>query len=202
MTKRSYQSTVRAATAQDTRTAILRAAMDLFVANGYVRTTVTAIADRAAVGVNTVYTSVGGKPALIRALAQEGADDATIDTTVTDIQTMTDGRLILRRTAEGTAEVTHRRAALLRMLVENATSDPAVAAAAELAVHRYRERLATTAEHLVAVGAVRFDSGRTEQILWFYFGLTAWSTVRELGWTWADGARWLADQAAAALLTD
>jgi hypothetical protein len=88
------------------------------------------------------------------------------------------------------------------MLTDNATSDPAVAAAAELAVGRYRERLALTAEHLAEVGAVRLDSARTEQILWFYFGSTTWATVRELGWDWADGARWLADRAAAALLTD
>ena len=202
MTKRSYRSTVRAAAAQETRDAILRAAMDLFAADGYVRTTVTAIADRAGVGVNTVYTSVGGKPALVGALAREGTDDAAIDTTLAEIQAMTDGMRILRRTAEGTAEVTRRREALLRMLRDNATSDPAVAAAAELAVRRYRERLTLTAERLAEVGAVRFDSARTEQILWFYFGDTTWSTVRQLGWTWADGARWLADQAATALLID
>jgi hypothetical protein len=75
-----------------------------------------------------------------------------------------------------------------------------VAAAAEHAVERYRERLALVADHLVAVRAVRPDAVRTEQILWFYFGQGAWRTVRGFGWSWEDGAAWLAAQAADALL--
>jgi AcrR family transcriptional regulator len=60
--KRSYQSTLREEQARRTRRAIVSAASALFVENGYVGTTVDAIAERAGVSRKTVFTSVGGKP--------------------------------------------------------------------------------------------------------------------------------------------
>ncbi|MFH8224582.1 TetR/AcrR family transcriptional regulator [Streptomyces sp. NPDC018057] len=199
MAKRVYRSVARAESARETRAEILRAAEELFAGQGYTRTTVAQIAECAGVAVNTVYTSVGGKPALIGALARESTDDEAITESVAAVLAETDPRRILRLTAEGTGEVTRRRSAFLHVMVDNAASDPAVAAAAEYAVSRYRQRLATVADRLVALGAVRCEA-RTEQILWFYFGTASWSTARELGWDWDETAAWLADQAASALL--
>ncbi|MFD8613128.1 TetR/AcrR family transcriptional regulator [Streptomyces sp. NPDC059631] len=200
MAKRVYRSVVRAESARETRAEILRAAEELFAGRGYTRTTVAQIAERAGVAVNTVYTSVGGKPALIGALARESTDDEAITESMAAVLAETDPRRILRLTAEGTGEVTRRRSAFLHVMVDNAASDPAVATAAEYAVGRYRQRLATIAGRLVTLGAVRCDAARTEQILWFYFGTASWSTARELGWDWDETATWLADQAASALL--
>jgi AcrR family transcriptional regulator len=200
MSKRPYHSIARAESARATRTEILRAAGELFAEQGYAQTTVAGIAERAQVAINTVYTSVGGKSALIDALVQDSTTDAIIDTSLSEILADTDGRRILRSIAESASEVTQRHTRILRILVDNASADPAVAAAAGFAEHRYKERLAIVAHHLVALGAVAADATRTEQILWFYFGFTAWATVRELGWDWPDAATWLADQAASALL--
>jgi AcrR family transcriptional regulator len=200
--RRTYTSTNRARAAEETRAAILRAAGELFTELGYTRATVAGIAERAQVALNTVYTSVGGKPALIEALARQSSEDARIDSAMAATLAATDGREILRITARGTGEVTRRQSAVLRVLVDNAASDPAVAAAAELATNRYRERVARVAAHLVEVGAVHVGVARCEQILWFYFGTTAWASVRDFGWDWADAADWLGDQAAAALLTE
>jgi AcrR family transcriptional regulator len=200
MAKRTYRSKVRTVAAGQTHTAILRAAEELFVESGYARATVSAIADRAGVALNTVYTSVGGKPALVEALAREGTEDEGIQTALAALLATTDGSEVLRLTAESTGEITRRHERVLNFLRDNATADPAVAAAAEHAVKRYRERLAIIADHLVALRAVRLDAVRTEQILWFYFGQGAWRTVREFGWGWADGGVWLAAQAADALL--
>lgn len=66
-TRRRYRSPSRAAQAASTRTAVLRAARDLFTAEGY-GVPVARIAERAGVAVDTVYTSVGRKPDLIRAV--------------------------------------------------------------------------------------------------------------------------------------
>jgi AcrR family transcriptional regulator len=165
-----------------------------------VQTTVAGIAERAQVAVNTVYTSVGGKPALIDALVQDSTADAIIDAALFAIHAETDSRRILHLIAESASDVTQRHSTILRILVDNASADPAVAAAAGVAQRRYRERLAVVADHLVTLGAVTADATRTEQIFWFYFGFTAWATVRELGWDWPDAATWLADQAASALL--
>jgi AcrR family transcriptional regulator len=170
------------------------------VEQGYVQTTIAGIAQRAQVAVNTVYTSVGGKPALIDALVQDSTADAIIDAALSRIFAETDGRRILHPVAESASEVTQRHSTILRILGDNASADPAVATAADFAQRRYQERLAIVAGHLVALGAVAADAARTEQILWFYFGFAAWATVRELGWDWPDAATWLADQATSALL--
>lgn len=200
MAKRTYSSRVRAVAAGQTQTAILRAAEELFVERGYTRTTVAAIAERAGVALNTVYTSVGGKPALVDALAREGTDDEEIQTALTMLLASTDGGEILRLTAESTGEITRRHARVLNFLRDNATAEPAVAAAADHSVERYRERLALVANHLASLPEVQLDPVRTEQILWFYFGQDAWRTIRSFGWTWAEGADWLAARAAGALL--
>lgn len=200
MAKRTYTSTVRAGAAQETRAAILRAAEELFTERGYARATLSAIAQRAGVALNTLYTSVGGKPVLMEALAQEGTEDAEIQAVIAAVRASRDGREVLCLTAEGTGRITRRHENMLNLLLENAAADPAVAAVAERTVTRYRERLALIADHLVALRAVRTDAVRTEQILWFYFGQGAWKAVREFGWDWSGSAAWLAEQAEAALL--
>lgn len=75
---RPYRSAVRTLAARRTRLAVIDAARELFVSHGYGATTVDAIAARAGVGRATVFKSVGGKPALMRAAhhaAIVGADD-------------------------------------------------------------------------------------------------------------------------------
>lgn len=75
---RPYRSAVRTDAARRTRLAVIHAAHDLFVEQGYGPTTVDAVAARAGVGRATVFTSVGGKPALMRAAhhaAMVGSDD-------------------------------------------------------------------------------------------------------------------------------
>jgi AcrR family transcriptional regulator len=68
---RPYRSPVRAAQAAATRVAVLRSAHDLFTAQGYAATSVTEIAGRAGVAVDTLYASVGRKPQLLLALIDE-----------------------------------------------------------------------------------------------------------------------------------
>lgn len=201
---RSYRSPVRAEAALVTRAAIVEAARALFAEHGYARTSVAAIAERAGVALNTVYTSIGGKPALIAAIARHATADAVIEAAIAETAEATDGRRILRLTADSTAEVTRRQSETLRFLAENRSAEPAVAAAADEAFDRYRERLAGTAERLHDVGALRPEIGaeRAAQILWFYFGAPAWSTARQLGWTWDEAADWLFTQAVGALLND
>src|SRR3954447_9229018 len=65
--KRAYRSDVRRARAESTRLTIVRAATELFVADGYGPTSVEAVAGAASVSRATVFTSVGGKAALLRA---------------------------------------------------------------------------------------------------------------------------------------
>ncbi len=68
--KRSYSSVRRQAQARETRQSILDAALELFVASGYAATSIQAIAERAAVAVQTVYAVFGTKRELLRQLIE------------------------------------------------------------------------------------------------------------------------------------
>lgn len=68
--KRGYHAPRRAEQAAVTRRAVLDAARELFVEQGYAATTVAQIARRADVAVDTVYAAVGRKPALLRELVE------------------------------------------------------------------------------------------------------------------------------------
>ena len=64
--KRSYDSPLRREAAEATRLAIVAAAGRLFAERGYAATSIEDIAEAAAVGRATVFTSVGGKPELLK----------------------------------------------------------------------------------------------------------------------------------------
>jgi AcrR family transcriptional regulator len=66
MAPRPYRSTLRDEQARLTGQRIVAAAVELFVAHGYAATTIDAIAERAGVSRKTVFSSVGGKAALLK----------------------------------------------------------------------------------------------------------------------------------------
>jgi AcrR family transcriptional regulator len=66
--RRHYDASRRRAQAQATRAAVLRVARDLFLDQGYVATTVAAIAAQAGVSVETIYKTFAGKAGLLKAV--------------------------------------------------------------------------------------------------------------------------------------
>lgn len=64
--KRGYRSQLRAEQARDTRRRVVAAAGELFAEDGFAATTIDAIAARAGVSRQTVFTAVGGKTALLK----------------------------------------------------------------------------------------------------------------------------------------
>jgi AcrR family transcriptional regulator len=64
--KRAYRSALRDEQARRTRRDIVAAAGELFAEDGFAATTIDAIAARAGVSRQTVFTSVGGKAALLK----------------------------------------------------------------------------------------------------------------------------------------
>jgi AcrR family transcriptional regulator len=69
--KREYDATSRQAGSAKTRQRILDATRTLLLERGYRATTITAIAERAAVNVDTIYALVGRKPVLLRELIEQ-----------------------------------------------------------------------------------------------------------------------------------
>lgn len=68
---RSYDSRRRQEAAEESRRRVLAQARTLFLANGYGRTTIAAIARGAAVSKELVYKAFGGKPGLVRAIYEQ-----------------------------------------------------------------------------------------------------------------------------------
>ncbi|WP_170286078.1 TetR/AcrR family transcriptional regulator [Nocardioides rubriscoriae] len=64
---RRYSSSLRARQAAQTRSDVLLAAMRLFAADGWAKTTLQAVASQAGVSVETVYKGWGSKKSLLRA---------------------------------------------------------------------------------------------------------------------------------------
>jgi AcrR family transcriptional regulator len=66
--RRRYDASRRREAAQQTKTAILRAARQLFTTEGYASTSVSEIAQLAGVSVDTIYATIGRKPQLLLAV--------------------------------------------------------------------------------------------------------------------------------------
>ena len=69
--RRRYDSPVRHEQAARTRARIVGAAGELFLAQGYARTTVRQIAEAADVAPDTVYATFGSKPRVLTALIDD-----------------------------------------------------------------------------------------------------------------------------------
>ena len=68
--KRRYHAPRRQAAKEETRRTILASARSTFLERGYAATTMAAIADGASVAVDTVYATMGNKPAVFRLLVE------------------------------------------------------------------------------------------------------------------------------------
>ncbi|MGO8021222.1 TetR/AcrR family transcriptional regulator [Rhizobium leguminosarum] len=203
-TPRTYNSPARAKQAEATKAAILKAAAELFTRDGYTSTSLAAVARTAGVALNTIYSSIGGKPALILALAQGGVDDDSAKATVDKVMASRDAAEILQLTAMGICEVRRLREAAINVLLDNRLSDPDVAAAEAVARCVVRRRLTAIAEHLVAVGGLRpgLSVDRVAEIMAYYFGFESSRTLRSFGWSWRDIQEWLSTEAGNSLLSE
>lgn len=202
MTRASYNSPRRQQAAAATREAIIEAALELFACQGYARTTVAQIAEAARVAVNTVYTSVGGKPQLLAAITESGTGDPDVAETLTAVARTSDPAEVIRLTAAGTRQVNERRAKAVAVLLDSAQADHAAAEMLQVTVRYYRETLGTLAGRLEDLGAVQSpDLNRAADVFWYLFGWTSWRTlITDLGWSWDAAEQWLAQRGIDALL--
>lgn len=127
---RAYDSRRRQHRSAATRRRILEAARDQFLAGGYRAATVAAIAAAAEVHVDTVYTLVGRKPALLRELIEQaisGADEPVVAEQrdyVQRIRAEPDPAAKLRMYARAVRRIQERLAPLLLALRDAASTEP------------------------------------------------------------------------------
>jgi AcrR family transcriptional regulator len=120
---RPYDASRRRATARVRRQRVLSAARELFLRDGFVRTTVGAIAERAGVSSEMVYKPFGGKTGLIEALYREavlGSGEEPAFDRSDRLRRLTDPREILRGWSRLSMEVAPRVTAI-QLLVRDAS---------------------------------------------------------------------------------
>jgi AcrR family transcriptional regulator len=206
---RRYDTTNRQLQAAETRRRIFEAAQELFTRDGYVTTTMAAIAEHAGVAVQTVYASTKSKRDILKGiidLAISGEEEQVpvqASSRWQAIEAQPDPRTKLRELARLHRDICVREASVFAIMVDAAGSDPEIRTLMhEMADQRYQDhhRLAKTLEQ---TGHLRPDlsSRRAADILGALANeQTYLALVRDRRWPTQDYEDWLADQLIAALL--
>lgn len=195
--KRPYHAPTRAASAEGTRRGVIAASAELFLAQGYVATTVAQIADRARVSRPTVF-AVGSKPELfakVRDVVIAGDEEAVAVSARPEWQAMLadpDPRALLRRYAASAAGINRRYAPLHEVLRRSAAAAPELA---ELYERSESQRMAgaRSVVHAVADKApLASSAAAAAESVW---ALTAPDTyyrlVHDRGWSHRRLVDWL-----------
>jgi AcrR family transcriptional regulator len=204
-----YTSEIRDEQARRTRRAIVTAAHDLFLAQGYAATTIDAVAQAAHVSRRTVFNSVGGKATLLR-LALDWAivgDDEPVPLAerpaIKAILAEPDPRKALALWVRVVTDVAARVAPIAEVITAAADADPD---AAQLIADGDRDRMfGATAftGYLASLGGLA--PGLTRQhaadMCWAMMDTRLYrSLVIQRGWAASDYMQWLSNSLAATLL--
>ena len=200
--KRAYDSSSRREGAEETRRAILEAAGRVFCEKGYGATTMPAIAQAAGIAMDTVYASVGKKPALFALLVEsaisgaDGAIPAEDRDYVRAIRAEPDAAQKLAIYAGAMRQIQERLAPLFRVLQEAAPLDEGLGDLWRSIAERRAKNMKLLAQDLAATGKLRSDLSidTVADVLWSmnspeYFLLL----VRGRGWEPAKFEHWLKD---------
>ena len=200
--KRGYRSPRRAVQAAATRHAVLAAARELFVGKGYSATTVADIAQRAAVSLDTVYATIGRKPALLRELVEtsisgtEHAVPAEQRDYVARIRAAGTASAKIVLYAHAITAIQQRMAPVFLALRDAAVTDPDCAGLwAEISQRRAANMRAFAAD-LRITGELRDDltDDQVADIIWSMNAAEYWTLlVRERGWRPEQFTQWLID---------
>jgi AcrR family transcriptional regulator/predicted GNAT family acetyltransferase len=204
-----YSSPVRTDQARATRHAIVAAAAELFVQQGYAATTIDAVADRAGVGRKTVFSSVGSKGTLLKLAwdwALAGDDEPVPMTERPAVQAMLverDPRRLVRMWADMLQDLGSRALPIGSVLLAAADVDAEVRALRD-AIHRETLAGATAfVTHLAETGGLRpgMSVERAADACWALVNsLLQHLLVTERGWSHPEYREWFVRVASTTLL--
>ena len=190
-----------------TRALIVSVAARLFAEQGYVPTTVEAIASESGVALQTVYNSVGNKAALLSAVLDAAASGPHSPSNVLELMRQRtaeapDFDALIAVLADWFVEVHRRTGTVVAVIAQAAAVDPAVA---KLQADRALQRLERYGEAAAAVrsrGGLRsgMSDADAAAAIWSLGHPQAYRTlVDEAGWTVKAYRGWLLRSLAAAL---
>ena len=206
-TPRRYDSTRRREQANQARQSVVEVARRLFLADGYTRTTVSAIAEAAGVSVETVYKAFGGKAGVVRAIwakSLEGAGQVSAERRSDEMQAVErDPRQVIRNWGRFIVEVAPLAAPILLLTRSAAAGDPQMAKLLAEADEQRLRRMERNARTLHERGNLRPDMtlGEARDILWIYSSPELFELlVIRKGWSVERFASFVAEQLIAGLL--
>ncbi len=207
--RRRYSSSIRREQANETRLRILAAARHLFLGRGYAATTVEAIAQEAAVAVQTIYSSFGTKREILFALLglSIGGDEEPIGILERPdpvrMHDEPDQRRQLEMMAQGIRKIMERAGPVFSVMRVSAAADPEIAT-------RYRKLQEDRLRNMTRVVGWIAERGPLREgltlaegadILWTITSADVhWLLTVERGWTAEQYERWLRDTLVASLL--
>ncbi|WP_433254516.1 TetR/AcrR family transcriptional regulator [Streptosporangium sp. CA-135522] len=208
-TKRRYQSSVRQDSARRTRRAIVAAAGELFVANGYVATSLADVAAAAGVARPTVFAAFGSKPALLRQVLDQAlaGDDAPVPVAerpwFKPVWDAASQAAVLDAYAQVCALIGERVAPIFETVRRAADAAPDVTELWDTLQANRRAGAHMVVEHLRTFGPLRpgLDAEQATDVLWLLNDPAHHDTlVRQRGWSAGPFRDWLSGMMRDALL--
>ncbi|GAA3821815.1 helix-turn-helix domain-containing protein [Nocardioides panacisoli] len=196
--KRPYDATRRRAQARQTQRDVLRAAHDLFVEQGYGRTTIAQIAERAGVSTETIYATFKNKATLLHRTwdVTIGGDDEDVvfheRPEIMAIRAEPDLAKRFMMHARMSTATARRMTPFARSVAGAAASEPS---AAEMAREMDQQRLmgmTVMASEVAATGQLRVSEEECRDVIWAMTDGHLWhQLVVERGWSDDRYAEWL-----------
>jgi AcrR family transcriptional regulator len=197
--KRRYDATSRRAAAAATRERICVAAEDLFLRDGYARTTIRAVAEAAGVAEATVYLAFANKAALLDAVILRAVRDNPSE--ALDAIAAGAPQDILGRLAASNAALMERAGRLIALGESATLMDADLRPLREQAHRRLRAAIRAIADRLAAAGILRLSAEEAADTIYAISSDTTYLRMTEgAGLSTARYAQWLSDTLAAALL--
>jgi AcrR family transcriptional regulator len=208
-TTRRYDSAGRQEQARQTRREVLAAARELFLERGYAATTMADVAGSAGVAVQTVYSAVGGKAALLKEVFDTSivGDDQPVAVSgrpeIARVSAETDGHRKLELFARYVSGVHRRLSPLVPVLQAAADADEDAARLWEGYYRGRHQGMTDFAANLKEQRLLRrgMTVERAAAVLAAHIDVVNWKNLVERhGFTAREYERWLVEVTAAAIL--
>jgi AcrR family transcriptional regulator len=184
----------REVAAADTRREILRAARRLFAERGFAHASVQQIAEESGVAVQTIYSSVGSKTALLLALNDLIDEEAGVAGLAATLLDQTDPPQLIAQGVHLTRQLNERCGDLIRMLLSAEPAEPEAAAAVADGMRRHENGASRLAQRLAELGALQPGTTpeRATTVLSMMTSPANWRQLtQDAGWTFDEAEAWL-----------
>jgi AcrR family transcriptional regulator len=207
--RRAYRSPVRDRQRQATRAAVIDGARELFLEQGYAKTSITEIAGAAGVSPETVYAVFGTKREVLRAVVETAATGvegrAVVDAELlARVRAASDARARLDVMADATLEMLTRVGPLDEVVRAAAIGDEDIASLAKAHEAQRLRDIRVLVGLLAEVGPLRMSQRDAVDVMWALARSTGFyrNLAVDRGWSATRASRALNDAIARTILAD